>query len=157
MTMSGGQSARAQQGDLSELAKRAIGGPGGGPTVSLMPGQRPGDLPLSLPTPDGANVVGSIVRDLGPVKMWDIVLDVQSNPMAAGQFYDQALPGLGWRQPPAQGDQGAPQGLFCQSDQGPWIGIVAVPVSETASDVRVHIESGNPGLCAGPPAAPPAQ
>ena len=154
ITLSGSQTASAQQGDVNELARRVIGGPGAAQTVSLMPGQRAGDMPINLPLPSGATLVGTVVRDLGQVKAWDLVVDVPSSPMDAGGFYDQALPGMGWQQPPPAGDQGAPQGIFCQSDQGPWIGVIAVPVSDTSSDLRIHIEQGNPGLCAGPPAQP---
>jgi hypothetical protein len=158
MTLSGGESASAQQGSLTDLARRAIGGPGGAQTVTLMPGERAGDMPLNLPLPSGANVVGTIKRDFNPapVKMWDLVIDVGASPADVGAFFDQALPAMGWAAPPPAGDQGAPQGAFCQSADGPWIGVVAVPVSETASDLRIHVESGSPGPCAGPQ-QPPAQ
>ncbi len=156
MSLSGQQAAMAQQGNVDELARRAIGGPGQAAAISLMPGQRATDMPLNLPTPNGANVVGTIKRDLPQGKMWDVVLDVPAAPADAGGFYDRTLPGMGWNPAPSFNDQPAPQGVFCQSADGPWIGIVAVPVSDTASDVRVHVESGSPGPCS-PPPAPPQQ
>jgi len=154
MTLSGQTAARAQNGDLNELARRVIGGPGAAASVTLLPGTRPSDLPLNLPLPNGANVVGGVVREGGPIKSWDIVLDVPTSPMEAGGFFDQALPPMGFTQPPAQGDQPPPQGLFCQSQNGPFVGVVAVPVSETASDVRIHVEQGNPIPCGGQPPQP---
>src|SRR5689334_266684 len=109
VAMSGRQSASAQQGSLDELAKRAIGGPGGAPTITLLPGQMSTDLPLNIPMPSGANVVGTIERSLGPVKAWDLVLDVPGAPADAGGFYDSAMPAQGWRQPPTPADQPPPQ------------------------------------------------
>jgi len=157
MSFSGLTAANAQQGGVDELARRAIGGPGGGSLVSLTPGQRASDMPLNLPTPSGTNVVGTVKRDIpqGP-KMWDVILDVPSNPADVGAFFDRSLPGLGWSPAPAFGDQPAPQGVFCQAADGPFVAVIAVPVSDTSSDVRVHIESGNPGPCS-PPPAPPQQ
>src|SRR5581483_741934 len=158
LTNAGERSAMAQQGDVSELARRAIGGPGGAQSVTLLPGQLASNAPLDLPLPPGANVVGTIVRDLGNgIMTWDVIMDVSSAPADAGGFFDQNLPSRGWRPPSNFGDQGPPQGLFCQSDQGPWVGVLAVPVSGSSSDVRVHIESGDAGLCAGPPPPPQQQ
>jgi hypothetical protein len=157
MSLSGQQAAMAQQGGVEDLAKRAIGGPGlSAAAVSLMPGQRASDMPLSLPTPGGSNVVGTVKRDLGPVTMWDVVIDAPATPPDVGAFFDQSLPGLGWNPAPAFGDVPAPQGVFCRGAEGPFVAVIAVPVSETASDVRVHVESGQPGPCS-PPPAPPQQ
>ncbi len=155
VSISAGQPAMAQQGDIQELARRAIGGPGGAQTVVLVPGQLASGMPVNLPTPPGSTLVGTIARDPGNgMKSWDVIMDVALVPAEAGGFYDRALPGMGWRQAPAVGDQPAPQGLFCQGDGGPWMAIAAVPVSDTVSDVRAHIESGNPGPCGGPPPQP---
>jgi len=148
------ESAQAQRTDVTELASRAIGGPGGGPRVGLLPGQLASNLPLSLPLPSGATVVGTVVQDWGPgAATWEIVLDVPGAPMDAGQFYEQSFPALGWTAAPGTGES-IPPGFFCQSADGPWAGVVAVPVSDQGSDVRVHLESGNPGPCAGPPPQP---
>src|SRR5258708_1518979 len=85
--------AAAQNGDgpIMTLAQRLLTPPGSASAPRLLPGQLPSDLPLSLPTPPGARVVGSLVRDLGGVT-FDIVLDVPGAAGAASGFFDQALP-----------------------------------------------------------------
>lgn len=142
-----GLPARAQQADVASLARRAIGGPGGEQSVTLLVGQLASNL-LGLPLPEGTNIVGTVVRDLGNgMTGWEAVLDVPGAPMDAGLFFERVLPSLGWTPPPGTGETLGP-GLFCQSEAGPWIAVIAVPVSDQASDVRIRIESGNPGPCA---------
>ena len=157
MSLVGQNTAMAQQGDVSELAKRVIGGPGLGSSVSLLPGQRAQDLPLSLPMPGGSNVVGTVVRDFGQAKVWEVVLDEPGTPGDIGPFYDQALPGMGWAAAPAVGDQPAPQGVFCQSTNGPFVSIAAFQTSDRGSDVRARVVQGDPVPCGGQPPAPPPQ
>ena len=84
-------------------------------------------------------MVGTVAQDYGPAKMWEIIMDVPGTPGDIGPFFDQALPALGWNPAPALGDRPAPQGVFCQSTNGPFTQIVAVQVSEPGSDVRARI------------------
>ena len=150
-----GQNTAMAQGGIEELAKRAIGGPGGAPAVTLVPGQRASDLPLNLPMPGGATVIGTVAQDRGPIKVWEVVLDAPGTPNDIGPFFDQALPALGWNAAPAVGDQPAQQGWFCQGTNGPIVMISAIQTSERGSDVRARVISGDPVPCGGQPPAPP--
>ena len=147
-----GFGAYAQTGDVTRLARRAIGGPGGEQAVGLLAGQLAPSMLQSLPLPTGTNVVGTVVRDLGNgVASYEVVLDTPTIPIEVGAFFERTLPGLGWQ--PVPNEQGVSSGLFCQGEEGPWIGVVAVPTGEQMSDVRLRVEVGSPGPCA--PQTPP--
>jgi len=168
-----------QSGDtglLQELAERLLAVPvygpqGTPPRVQLLPGQLPSDLPLSLPLPPGARVVGSSVRQLdGPlpsnvtsVPTATIVLDVPGSASDVVAFYQRALADQGWSA--AQGGpfaglggfQGAGMGpglAYCQTPDGLSLTISTYPEARGLSDVRLAVASG-PGLCS-PPAGVPA-
>lgn len=153
-------------------------GPGGVPVpVQLLPGALPADLPLTLPQPPGSMLIGSAVRpsfarSFVPLPLQsnggppaptgegiDIVLDAPGAPADILAFYKGAMAELGWSPPPAssQGPGGflpsfqtGSNASFCQSADGPWLSVSAFPVSGGPTDVRIHVDTGNPGPCSSP-------
>jgi len=164
----GSTAVRAQQGDdpalLRELAERLVApgvGPNGQPqTAVLLPGQLPGDLPLALPQPPNSRVIGSAVRKTDArATGWDVVLDVPGVSADITTFFQQNLSGVGWNSPPNRGVPGRGGGFqssalpansayFCQSTRGPFLSVTTYAKTGGPNDVRVHIETSNPGPCA---------
>jgi hypothetical protein len=141
----------AQEGEppVVELARRLLA-PGAPDSVAFLTGSLPSDLPLALPLPDNARVIGTLVQNRGNgVMVNTVVVDAPYGPSDVGTYYEQRLPSMGWNAPPPAQDL-AP-GFFCQAAEGPFIKVSAYPLGESASDVRVDVVTGNGGPCAGPP------
>jgi len=133
------------------------GGSGGGEprTVDLLPAQLPGDLPLTLPTPPGARLIGSaVVHTRNRTAAWDVLYDATSRAADINDFFASALPPLGWDIPlnesrPARGFYPAvmsspKSGLFCAG--GASLLVNTGPTPANTLFVRAHIEA-NGGLC----------
>ncbi len=159
--------ARADSGDeaaaLRELAGRFLIQPGAGPgtpgqSADLLPGQLPADLPLALPLPPGARLVGSVVRRRGgSALLWDVILDAPGAPTDLLTFYRGQLLPLGWTTPPSGPFGGgflatAPDtgsATYCGKAGGPPVLVVtAAPAASGGSDVRIAIDASNAGACA---------
>jgi len=160
-------SARADSGDeaaaLRELAGRFLTQPGAGPgtpgqSADLLPGQLPADLPLALPLPPGARLVGSVVRRRGgSTLLWDVILDAPGAPVDLLTFYRGQLLALGWTTPPsgpfgggflaAAPDTGS--ATYCgKAGSPPVLVVTAAPAASGGSDVRIAIDAANAGACA---------
>lgn len=159
--------ARADSGDeaaaLRELAGRFLTQPGAGPgtpgqSADLLPGQLPADLPLTLPQPPGARLVGSVVRRRGgSTLLWDVILDAPGAPADLLTFYRGQLLSLGWTTPPsgpfgggflaAVPDTGS--ATYCgKAGSPPVLVVTAAPAASGGSDVRITIDAANAGACA---------
>jgi hypothetical protein len=161
---------------LRELVMRLLAPPSPGASagqVQIFPGALPPGLPLDLPLPPNSRLVGSVVRPSFPPgpppiapsgESFDIVLDVPGDPVDVVTFYREAFSGLGWTQPglfapfsggflPSFGPTSSAG--FCQSAQGPWLNVTVYPREDAPNDTRIHVDTGNPGPCAGPPVPPP--
>ena len=163
---------------LRELAERLIAAPYPSipsqvplPTVQLLPGQMPNDLPLSLPLPPDARLIGTAVRTLpggaagdasmsmGPVAPGaTVVLDAPGSRESLLTLYEGALAQQGWRV--AQGGSPFPGGFqaafvggggltYCQSESGPWLSVNVYPRASGPNDVRLTIGT-NAGACSIP-------
>lgn len=66
----------------------------GFPEVQLIPGQLPKQLPVNLPLPEKAKIVGSIAHS---AESFEIILDVVQSPEQAKTFYEQQLIKSGWQ------------------------------------------------------------
>ncbi len=139
------------------LLAATSGGSGAGEprTVDLLPAQLPGDLPLTLPTPPGARLVGSaVVHTRNRTAAWDVMYDTPGRAAEINDFFASALPPLGWDIPrtedrPARGFYpaviSAPKtGLFCAG--GASLLVNTGPTPANTLFVRAHIEA-NGGLC----------
>ena len=163
---------------LRELAERLIAAPYPSmpsqvplPTVQLLPGQIPSDLPLNLPLPPDARLIGTVVRTLpggptseasmamGPVAPGaTVVLDAPGSREALLTLYEGALAQQGWRV--AQGGSPFPGGFqtafgggggltYCQSESGPWLSVNVYPRASGPNDVRLTVGT-NAGACSIP-------
>ena len=164
---------------LRELAERLLGSPGPGPRGAELPpprllvGALPANLPFDVPLPPGSRLVGSVVRPSfgpGPVptpsgESVEVVLDAPGAAREVLAFYDRAFVERGLSMAPQSG-RGQPPGgflptagilnsaLYCQSEQGPFVSLNVFPKANGPNDVRIHIETGSPGPCSGPPLPP---
>jgi len=67
-----------------------------GDTVQLLPEQLPADVPIELPLPPGARLIGSVLS--WPPRETAVVLDVPLSPEAVYAFYGERLLATGWRE-----------------------------------------------------------
>jgi hypothetical protein len=158
------------------LAERLLappGPPGYAPKATLLPGALPDvDVIEALPMPPAATLVGSLARDgnakMGPGTSYEVVLDAPGGTTELLGFYKRELGKRGWD---AQHDGGYPatgfqptlqsaHALFCKSGGGPWLNLSVWPRQGAPADVRMHVETSNPGPCGmagrgGPGGMPP--
>ncbi len=147
------------------------------PTAELLPGQLPGDLPLTVPVPPGGRLVGSAVRRLeGRALSFEVVLDAPGTSEQLLAFYEQTLPPQGWGATPLGRPAGAAGGFvpalrtptpfgyagsnFCQTANGPWLSVIVAPLTAELRDLRVRLQMEGAGPCAAPegtmgPGGPP--
>ncbi len=89
--------------------------------VQLLAGKLPENMPVDLPIPDGARIIGSEVQEDKGIY---IVLDVPLMPDQALDFYREALPSQNWTETDIQGMgrgfvQGDRQHNFLQGQEEP--------------------------------------
>jgi hypothetical protein len=152
---------------LQELAERLLSYPmgiDGRPQVAgLVPGRVADGLPLDLPLPPGAEVIGTLVRrHVGQeLASAEVVLDASGPAEAILDVYRHALPPQGWAElPPAQvrlgfmfmGGFTPPQRVvgvtFCRGRPGPSVSIGVTPTTGGPNDVRVRVDLTSAGPCA---------
>lgn len=147
---------------IEELAVRLLSyqwlaGPS--PTVQLLAGQVPSDLPLELPQPPDARLLGSATyrRDGRPSQVV-VVLDTGASPEETIDFYRREMPVRGWSPAPlgwAPGGGFVPATVlataaFCRSQAGPWLSVSARPQEVGPTAVRIEIDLLTPGPCREP-------
>ncbi len=113
----------------------------------LLVGRLPDPLPVALPLPNGARVVGSQV--LGAVAT--IVLDVDLPEAQVLAFYRDRLEADGWTVPEQAGMHGggfafaplrfAPALTYCRSTRGPSLSVQATAVAGGPTDVRLTLNT----------------
>lgn len=161
-----------QTNQLRELAERLLSplysNPlGQQPSIQLLVGQLPSNLPLKLSIPPGATLLGSSVRSQGDQKLAgaDIVLDVPGSPEAILNRYDKELQAQNWKaqrnfpgDPMPGGFQPAPvllNRVFCKSTQGPLAVVSVEPQSAGPNHVRLSIDTLGSSSCAYSPSPYP--
>jgi len=131
----------------------------------------PPGLPLELPLPSASRLVGSAAAASpanGPGdpagEVFDIVLDIPGRPLEVVAGFEAALAELSWPAfrfpgPELTGFQPSFPGgflpspgepllrFFCPSAPDRWLGLVVAATVAGINDVRLHIETGNPGPC----------
>lgn len=163
---------------LQELAERlltpAFTAPAGvSPSVVLLPGAVPPNLPFDLVVPPGGRLIGSAVR-MNPSSGEDeiyFVLDAPGDPASVLQFFQGAFEEQNWTVP-VIGGPSIPRGFqsvnqvlftnFCRSERGPWVSLNVIPRESLPNDVRLNLNDF-PGPCSGagrpsePPFGPPGE
>lgn len=138
-----------------ELAMRLLvppyfGGPEGG-EIQLLTGELPDNLPLEVPLPDGARVIGSFIRG---DKSTEIVLDAPQSPEDVLNFYEERLIAAGWEKPESPGLSGgfvssdiANGTSLCQSKKGPRFSVSTRENETRLTDVRLSLSNGRHSGC----------
>jgi len=133
-----------------QLVLRLLSGPGS--EAQLFVGRLPDHLPVELPLPAGAKVLGSLERNLQSQQNFEILLDVAQSPEQAQAFYEARLPAAGWHElPPFPGLRGfVPSGFspgkqsrFCKGVDGPSVSIVANAVQNAPTDLRLNLNTNS--------------
>ncbi|MGH2587671.1 MAG: hypothetical protein ACRDJE_22350, partial [Dehalococcoidia bacterium] len=173
-----GVAAQQPDGDgerLQELVARLLGSAGFTPdgrpiTADILLGELPADSPVPLLVPPQGRVVGSVVRRAGSeVVGVTVALDVPATAEAIAAFYEQELPGRGFRPlPSGLSSQGGfqPTGqltgrFFCGSAGGAFLSVTIVTRANGPSEVRLSSDTQTETPCSSPsafgmgPSAPP--
>lgn len=139
--------------EIRELAERLLTHliPGNAAlTVTLLPGRTPDDPDLSVASPPGARVIGSLIREPGWQLPRDIevVLDAPGSEEPILRFYEEQLGLRGWRVAPPFGHRpggfmAGPEGdgrMFRRGDDGLAILLSARPVKAGWVEVRLRTQ-----------------
>jgi hypothetical protein len=126
--------------------------------ATLLVGQLPAQLPVKIPLPEKAQVVGSVVTGSTCVEIW---LDASQSAAQVQAFYIQQLQASGWRKEldasdmaaafsvPGFSNQSAERSTealldhtryFCQSAQGPILLVETVSTLNQPTAVRLKLE-----------------
>lgn len=144
------------ESDLVRLVRRMFsfrypGAPDPG-EIQVLAGRLPEELPVELPMPDDAEVVGSVARGDENV---EIVLDVPGEPESVLDAYEERLAAAGWSEPefggppgggfvPADGAFGS---TFCRDGEEPYLTVSAFALGDDdMSDVRLSLNSSSEGF-----------
>jgi hypothetical protein len=139
--------------EIRELAERLLTHliPGRDvPTITLLPGRTPDDPDLSVPSPPGARVIGSLIREPGWQMPRDVevVLDAPGSEEPLLRFYEEHFEQRGWRVAPqfwhgGGGFTAGPEGegrMFRRGDEGLAILLTARPVKSGWVEVRLRTQ-----------------
>ena len=134
--------------DIRELAERLLTPGRAVPTVTLLPGRGPDDPDLSVPSPPGARLIGSLIREPGWQMPRDIevVVDAPGSEDRIVQFYEEQFGKRGWRSAPQFGHHrggfmAGPEGegrMFRRGEDGLTILLTARPVKAGWVEVRLR-------------------
>lgn len=139
--------------EIRELAERLLTHlvPGSAvPTTTLLPGRLPDDPDLSVTSPPGARVIGSLIREPGWQLPRDIevVVDAPGSEVPMLRFYEEQFGQRGWRVAPQFGHRpggfmAGPEGegrMLKRGDDGLAIFLSARPVKAGWVEVRLHTQ-----------------
>lgn len=126
--------------------------PGLGPAEEQRPsffiGRLPEDLPVEVPIPDGATIVGSQPHGYGPRDEVEVVLDAGMTAEQVREAYRTLMTAAGWsesdrhRGPMGSGfvSEAPPDVLlFCKTDRGPALFVRARERKDAPTDVRLSL------------------
>lgn len=109
--------------------------------VQLWVGTLPDDLPIDLPVPEGAHIIGSLRRERNHL---EVTFDAPQPVEAVKEFYRRQLTAAGWyEQEPEYGMGGFVQMqgrvMFCQGRRGPGLSIMAHEAQSGVTPVRLML------------------
>lgn len=145
--------AQTVEADLEQLALRLLSS-GDDPNevgLSLLPGLLPSGLPLELPLPEEATVIGSLLRHNteGRILEARVVLDSALSTRDIIAFYEEALLAEGWtgrETTPPQGfvpRQADRSARFCASERGPFLQVDTSFARGQPTDVELTLTLAN--------------
>jgi hypothetical protein len=111
--------------------------------VKLLPGKLPQEMPVDLPIPDQARIVGSEVQENTGIYL---VLDIPMTPDQALEFYRERLASQNWTKigipymDRGFVEQSDPSATFCQGTQNASLAVAAHPQGN-GTDLRLSIIS----------------
>ncbi len=130
------------ESSIEELAIRLMEplDPGVLQEVQLFVGQLPDNMPIDLPIPDYARIIGSMIQGR---KNINIVLDVNLTPEQVLDFYRESMAASNWSE--IEERRGFAFNeiklVMCQNSNDPPLTIRAYPVESSPTDVRLNIET----------------
>jgi len=138
--------------ELLHFVERLMSYPGMPFRAAILPGELPDDLPVEVPIPKDAEVIGSSVHSDTKYKHVEIILDVPEEPNEVIEFYRNSLKKAGWNEtegffPPEGGFASIPSmpesATFCRYErEGPSLTITAyTPDGEKPADVRLQLDT----------------
>ncbi len=125
---------------------------GSGSRGQLLVGQLPSQLPVELPLPNNAEIVGSFNRE----DSWSIFLEVPQSPARIEQFYHQQLTAASWEKHQvcfdifktkgfiSSGYKPVERELFCNQEQGWELSFNTHPSQANYTDLRLQIKKITP-------------
>lgn len=135
---------------LREFIGRVLnyGGVQGGSTVVLV-GELPNSLPFSLPIPDGATVLGSVVHEDPDSGSTELYLDADLSPEKTIEFYRVQLAGDEWSEPEGASSSAGfvsepfVSGNFCHGPTQAGLWVSAFSTIEGTTDLRLNVQRPN--------------
>ncbi len=119
--------------------------------VQLLTAELPPSLPVEMPLPDGAQVIGSLVRG---EEETEIILDAPQSPDEVVSFYKERLTTGGWEMPEAAGQpsgfvsSGVESGAsFCQEEADVALWVYASESERDMTDVRLNLSDARNSVC----------
>jgi hypothetical protein len=141
-----------------ELAERLLTfgySPTGPQSVTLLPAALPTDPAVTVPSVNGARLIGSAVRTRGTDRSADIVLDAPGDPQQVAAAYEQGFKDQGWTAPPGDAGISVAGGGFqasvppvyrmlCKGENGAYLSVSVSGRSGQANDVRISVQPSIP-------------
>lgn len=114
--------------------------------TKIFVGTLPDEMPVSLPMPEGARILGSVVKGEQEI---DVVLDVNQTPKQVLDFYKENMAADNWSEieggfEPVGGFVPAPDVdriTFCRGARNPSVTISAYEVKDGFTDVRLNVDT----------------
>ncbi len=117
------------------------------PIARLLPGRLPDDLPLAVPAPPSAQIVGSVARTIGgELASAEILIDAPGTPAQLRPIYETAFSNQGWTTPAGFATGGFQQSsnvlpyMRCAGDE--WGGMAMLTFGQLdagRSEIRLYL------------------
>jgi len=103
-------------------------------------GNLPQDIPLEIPLPNDASIIGSVTGY--PIE-YSIILSTSQSPETVQEFCEGSLTEKGWHDAPIQGGFGYEANLFsgyCYKENSAFLQVETVMISDTETAIRLGLD-----------------
>lgn len=103
-------------------------------------GNLPQDIPLEIPLPNDASIIGSVTGY--PIE-YSIILSTSQSPETIQEFYEDSLIEKGWHDAPIQGGFGYEKNLFsgyCYKENSAFLQVETAMISDTKTAIRLGLD-----------------